>query len=107
MLKISALVHLNPLLPAVPCFSFELGQIKDLLALLEVMVKLPGKVDFRLLQPGTKQWTSLLDSPLQAQAVDCFKTSAASALGGMCVEKEFEFRCASQKARAELEAQKT
>lgn len=100
MLKISALIHLNSLLSAIPCFSFELGQVGDLLALLELMVKLPGKEDFRLLQPGTKQWTFLLGSPLQAREVDCSKT-AASALGGMCVQKDFEFRCASQKSRAE------
>lgn len=101
MLKISALIHLNSLLPAIPCFSFELGQVGDLLALLELMAKLPGKEDFGLLQPGTKQWTFLLGSPLQAREVDCSETSAASAMRGMCVQKDFEFRCASQKSRAE------
>jgi len=46
-LKTSAPIHLNPLLQTIPCFPFELGQVGDLLTLLEVVVELPGKGDLK------------------------------------------------------------
>lgn len=40
-------MHLNPQLQTIPCFSFEVGLVGDLLALLEPTVELPGKGDFK------------------------------------------------------------
>lgn len=45
-LKISAPLHLKHQLQTILCFSFEFGQVGDLLALLELIVDLSGKGDF-------------------------------------------------------------
>lgn len=64
-MKISALLHLKHQLQTIPCFSFELGQAGDLVALLE----LTGKGDLRA-------------SAIPHQAVDFLVWFSAPGAGG-------------------------
>lgn len=68
-MKISALLHLKHQLQTIPCFSFELGQAGDLLALLELTVDLSGKGDLRA-------------SAIPHQAVDFLVWFSAPGAGG-------------------------
>lgn len=63
----------HTLLHTTPCFSFELGQVGDLLALLELMVEVPAKGDFRA-------------SAIRGQAVDFFVWLCASGAGGWVLQ---------------------
>lgn len=67
MLKISAPLPLKH--QTIPCFSFELGQVGDLLALLELIVDLSGRGDFRA-------------STVQHQAVDFLVWFSVPGSGG-------------------------